>query len=112
MKYKDQGETWHLHTFPTGRTEVVVDTHGQRCQTPAYQCRWPVYLTGPGTRLPVLELTRRNLTILLAKLDDPLSARSIIDGENRIMVTAVEDDAHYSDRPAGEMILPSTGEHL
>ena len=29
--------------------------------------------------IPVLELTRRNLETLLAKLDDPLSARTLLD---------------------------------
>lgn len=41
--------------------------------------------------VPVVELTRRNLQALLDKLDDPLSARTLIDGERQIMVRAVED---------------------
>lgn len=57
---------------------------------------------------PVIELTRRNLEVLLAKLDDPLSQRMIYN--DNIAVRAVENDAHYSDRPAGEMYMPSTGE--
>jgi hypothetical protein len=60
--------------------------------------------------LPVVELTRRNLTALLAKLDDPLSARSLIDGEQKVMVRAVEDDEHYADRAPGPVYMPSTGE--
>lgn len=55
--------------------------------------------------LPVLELTRRNLTTLLAKLDDPISARMIIDPDNIIAVRAVEDSEHYSDRPPGIMLV-------
>lgn len=52
---------------------------------------------------PVVELTRRNLEQLLLKLDDPKSARTIIDGERRIAVRAVENEEHYADRPAGAM---------
>jgi hypothetical protein len=59
---------------------------------------------------PTLELTRRNLTTLLAKLDDPLSARTLRDGEGLIAVKAVEDDEHYKTRPPGEIYMPSTGE--
>lgn len=62
-----------------------------------------------------LELTRRNLTALLAKLDDPLSARFLTKigktGEY-ILVKAVEDEEHYSDRAPGEVYMPSTGETL
>jgi hypothetical protein len=60
------------------------------------------YLEDDGD-FPVLELTRRNLTALLAKLDGhpPGSARSLIDPDRRIMVRAVEDAAHYADRPPG-----------
>lgn len=60
---------------------------------------------------PVVELTRRNLTSLLAKLDDPLSNRAIIDGERRVMVRAVEDAEHYSDREPGEVYMPTSGEY-
>lgn len=60
--------------------------------------------------LPVLELTRRNLTTLLDKLDDPRSARSLVDGEGQIMVTAVEDEEHYSNRAPGVVFMPSTRE--
>lgn len=59
---------------------------------------------------PTVELTRRNLTALLAKLDDPLSARTLRDGEDRVAVKAVEDDEHYKTRPPGEVYMPSTGE--
>lgn len=62
--------------------------------------------------MPVVELTRRNLTVLLAKLDDPASARTLIDGTNAIAVRAVEDEEHYADRPAGATYVPTTGETL
>lgn len=38
----------------------------------------------------VVELTRRNLLSLLAKLDDPISARALIDPDDKILVRAVE----------------------
>lgn len=60
----------------------------------------------------MLELTRRNLEILLRKLDDPLSAATLVDGDNQIVVRAVENDEHYSNRKAGDMLMPSTGEIL
>lgn len=53
--------------------------------------------------IPTLELTRRNLQGLLEKLDDPDSRRTLIDGENKIAVHAVEDSEHYADRPPGAM---------
>lgn len=119
-----------------------------------------------------LELSRRNLEVLLAKLDDPCSARTLckltefgdeplgeimvravehgseftIDEAPRyranvprrelvalldsldaaafaaamkskcstadLVIVAVENDAHYSDRPPGEMYMPSTGEYV
>jgi len=62
--------------------------------------------------IPVVELTRRNLEVLLAKLDDPLSARTLIDGEDQIAVRAVENDAHYKTRPPGVVYMPSTKEYL
>ena len=64
----------------------------------------------PADDLPVIELTRRNLEILLAKLDDPLSARTI--GRDGVWVRAVENDDHYAaeDRSPGAMYMPSTGE--
>lgn len=60
--------------------------------------------------LPIVELTRRNLQALLDKLDDPLSARTLIDGDRQIMVRAVEDPEHYKTRPPGEIYMPTTGE--
>ena len=65
------------------------------------------YIGGPGYYIATLELTRRNLEILLAKLDDPASARTIIDINNQIAVKAVENEAHYTDREPGEMFMPS-----
>lgn len=82
--------------------------------------------------LPTIELTRRNLEILLAKLVDPLSQRTIVkDGyavhavENLPdpyltliadghAVHAVENDEHYAaeNRQPGEMFMPSTGEFV
>lgn len=65
-----------------------------------------------------LELTRRNLTTLLAKLDDPLSKRTLkwgsdaADEDNLIIVKAVEDEEHYSDRPPGEVYMPSEQKFL
>lgn len=62
-----------------------------------------------------LEMTRRNLQSLLDKLDDPISARTLAKGIEpddamTIFVTAVEDEAHYSDRPAGAVYMPTSGE--
>jgi len=51
----------------------------------------------------VVELTRRNLTVLLAKLDDAASSRTIIDTSRSVAVRAVEDDAHYANREPGPM---------
>lgn len=56
-----------------------------------------------------IELTRRNLEALLAKLDDPASARTLLDGETGFAVTAVENEEHYSDRPPGAVYMPTSG---
>lgn len=48
---------------------------------------------------------------LLAKLDDPLSYRTLIDDEHKIAVRAVEDDAHYKTRAPGVVYMPSTREY-
>jgi len=61
--------------------------------------------------IPVLELTRRNLETLLAKLDDPLSARTLLDPDWKILAKAVEDGEHYSDRPPGVVYMPTSGEY-
>jgi len=58
---------------------------------------------------PVVELTRRNLVSLLAKLDDPLSYRTLVDPDHKIAVRAVPDEEHYADRAPGEVYMPSSG---
>lgn len=65
-----------------------------------------------GDRVVGIEMTRRNLEILLAKLDDPASARTICDGETGFQVKAVENDEHYANRAPGEMYMPTSGEYL
>jgi hypothetical protein len=71
--------------------------------------------------IPTIELTRRNLEILLRKLDDPISARTIskdghaihaVEEHDGWAVVAVDNDEHYAKegRLAGEMYMPSTGE--
>lgn len=57
----------------------------------------------PTAAMPVrvVELTRRNLTALLEKLDDPCSARTLISPDGLVAVKAVEDAEHYTDRPPG-----------
>jgi hypothetical protein len=60
-----------------------------------------------------LELSRRNLLALLAKLDDPLSQRTLgkeSDSGDLICVVAVEDDEHYSDRSPGIVYMPTSKE--
>lgn len=48
----------------------------------------------------VVELTRRNLLALLAKLDDPLSAKALIDPDDKILVRAVESSGDRGDAVA------------
>lgn len=64
------------------------------------------------SRIPVIELSRRNLETLLAKLDDPISARTLISPERTIAVRAVEDEEHYADRAPGAVYMPTSGETL
>jgi hypothetical protein len=52
-----------------------------------------------------VELTRRNLEVLLAKLDMPDSARTIIDPTDTIFVRAVENEVHYANRAPGPMLV-------
>lgn len=89
-----------------------------------------------GQVLHRLELSRRNLEILLAKLDDPMSKRQLVDPDWHIIVAATEDavetdkgyfvpghgqcvevvpvenEVHYADRAPGAMYMPSTKETL
>jgi hypothetical protein len=64
------------------------------------------YLERGELQIPTVELTRRNLKSLLAKLDGfpHESMCTIVDPDDRIAVKAVEDSAHYSDREPGPMI--------
>ncbi|MGV0680337.1 hypothetical protein ABQE62_29435 [Mycolicibacterium fortuitum] len=48
----------------------------------------------------VIELTRRNLQALLAKLDDPLSARALVHPDDKILVRAVESSGDRGDAVA------------
>jgi len=59
------------------------------------------------SRSVFIELTRRNLEVLLAKLDDETSARTIIksDKPGRVEVRAVENEAHYNEREPGPMLV-------
>ena len=64
------------------------------------------YIPNPGGEpFVTIELTRRNLLVLLAKLDGypPDSACTIIDSTGYIAVKAVEDAEHYSGRDPGRM---------
>lgn len=60
---------------------------------------------GPHT----IELTERNLRVLLAKLQDPDSRRTLMDPDRKIFVVAVPDEAHYADRSPGEMAHAPAG---
>ena len=59
-----------------------------------------------ATGYPTVELTRRNLESLLAKLDGhpPDSSCTLIDPSFRVAVRAVENEEHYKDRRPGAMI--------
>ena len=56
------------------------------------------YISTGDTGLPTVELTRRNLVGLLAKLDGnpPGSACTLIDPDRVVAVKAVEDAEHYA----------------
>lgn len=58
-------------------------------------------------RVAYVELTRHNLEVLLAKLDDKSSARTIIkaDKVGTVEVKAVENEEHYADREPGPMLV-------
>lgn len=72
------------------------------------------FIRDPEGTCDRIELTRRNLETLLAKLDDPLSARTLGKRDEAggfILVKAVEDEEHYADRAPGEVYMPSSGEY-
>lgn len=64
-----------------------------------------LYRPGDNKHMPMVELTRRNLQILLEKLDDPQSVRTIGDPDWKILVRAVENDEHYANRAPGAMLV-------
>lgn len=65
-----------------------------------------------GAETHVVELTRRNLETLLAKLDDPASERTLVAPGGRVAVKAVENNEHYANRPPGAVYMPTTGTTL
>lgn len=50
-----------------------------------------------------IELTERNLKVLLDKLELPGSACTIVDETAAVYIKAVPDDEHYKDRAPGIM---------
>ena len=68
------------------------------------------FVEGIDNNFHTLELSRRNLIALLSKLDDSNSVRTLISPGARIVVRAVEDAEHYSDRTPGMVYMPTTGE--
>lgn len=58
----------------------------------------------------VVELTERNLRTLLHKFDDPNSQRTLLSPDRTVMVKAVPDSEHYTDRPPG--MVYTNGEWL
>lgn len=66
---------------------------------------------------PVVELSRRNLHALLNKLSAPQSMKMLgspvsYAGQPEILVKAVENAEHYSDRPPGEIYVYDAFESL
>lgn len=61
------------------------------------------FIPGTGGAMHKIELTERNLRVLLAKLQDTDSKRTLLDPDYRIMVVAVPDEEHYADRAPGKM---------
>lgn len=76
-----------------------------------YTDDWQPTMRNPHVEVPIVELTRRNLEVLLAKLDDPASARTLIDPDDLIAIRAVENDEHYKaeNRVPGPVYMPTTG---
>lgn len=67
------------------------------------------YISGENG-MAVLELSRRNLTVLLAKLDDPLSACALVAPDGQFMVRVVEEEESAAVRLArlGEGVVQLT----
>ena len=63
------------------------------------------YVERGELQMPTVELTRRNLVALLAKLDGRPrdSMCTIVDPDRKIAVKAVEDSEHYADRNPGAL---------
>lgn len=72
------------------------------------------YVASRNGELATVELSRRNLETLLKKLDDPKSSKTLIkqedeqDGDEFIVVKAVEDSSHYENRAPGIVYMPSS----
>lgn len=59
---------------------------------------------------PILELTRRNLERLIVDLDFPSDkVHFLLSPGSHIMVCAVEDEDHYSDREPGTSVKVISG---
>ncbi len=56
----------------------------------------------PGGAL-VVTLSRKNLLAGLHKLEMPGSARTLVSGDGRLVLSFEADDEHYAARPAGRM---------
>jgi isopentenyl phosphate kinase len=58
--------------------------------------------------IPIIELTRRNLEVLLAKLDETPGDAMLVTGKgayDHAAVRAVEDEEHYSDRAPDGLVI-------
>lgn len=67
------------------------------------------YVKSDGTVPVTVELTQRNLAALLAKLDDPRSSRSLVDGTESVLVQSVEDGKARLDEAPGYSYAPAAG---
>lgn len=75
-----------------------------------YHSDVPIMRLESNNNIPVLiVLSRRNLQALLAKLDQPDSARTLLGGADArgVIVRAEDDDEHYADRDPGP-VSPET----
>ena len=52
----------------------------------------------------IVELTARNVTALLAKLDDPFSARTLVSPDGQMMVRSVADESARGGENATESV--------